>query len=75
LKIKELKPLMLNVGRNKAINRIWELGQEQIATGRKKWKEESGYDKRSLAETAMWRFKVIFGRYFKSRKFENQETA
>jgi len=60
---------------NKAINRIRELGKAQIETGRKKWKEEIGYDKRSLVETAMWRFKGIFGGHFKSRKFENQETA
>jgi len=42
---------------------------------RKKWKEETFYDKHSLVETAMWRFKGIFGGHFKSRKFENQETA
>jgi len=61
--------------RNKALNRIRELGQAQIAAGSKKWKEEMGYDKQSLVATAMWRFKEIFGEYFKSRKFKNQETA
>jgi len=34
------------LSRNKAINRIRELGQEQIEAGRKKWKEETGYHKR-----------------------------
>ena len=29
--------------------------------GRKRWKQESGYHRRSLAETAMFRFKTIFG--------------
>jgi hypothetical protein len=29
--------------------------------GRKRWKEEVGYHRRSLAETAMFRFKTIFG--------------
>jgi len=61
--------------RNKAIKRIRELGQEQIEADRKKCKEATGYDKRSLVETAMWRFKRIFGGNFKSRKFENQETG
>jgi len=60
---------------NKAINRIRELGQEQIAAGHKNWKEETGYHKRSLVETAMSRFKGLFGKHCKSRKLENQETA
>ena len=30
--------------------------------GRKAWKEESGYHRRSLGETAMFRMKTIFGR-------------
>jgi len=44
------------------------LGQGEIATGRKKWKEETGYDKQSLVETAIWRFTGLFGGHFKSRK-------
>lgn len=42
--------------------------------GRKRWKEESGYHRRSLAETAMFRFKTIFGDKVPSRLFENQRT-
>jgi len=42
--------------------------------GRKKWKEESGYHKRSLAETAFFRIKTIFGKKLRSRIFENQAT-
>lgn len=41
-------------------------------TGRKKWKEESHYHRRSLAETAMFRYKTIFGDKLDSRKEENQ---
>lgn len=40
--------------RNENLRRIWE-------EGRKEWKIKSGYHRRSLAETAMFRFKTIFG--------------
>jgi hypothetical protein len=40
--------------------------------GRQKWKEESGYHRRSLAETAMFRFKTIFGDKLSARVFESQ---
>jgi hypothetical protein len=40
--------------------------------GRKRWKEESNYHRRSLAETAVFRFKTIFTDKLKSRKIENQ---
>jgi hypothetical protein len=36
------------------------------------WKERSGYHKRSLAETAMFRLKRTFGSRLKSRKLANQ---
>jgi len=36
--------------------------------GRKTWKHESGYHRRSLAETTMFRFKTIFGGKLRSRK-------
>jgi IS5 family transposase len=42
--------------------------------GRKKWKRESGYHKRSLAETAVFRFKTIFGSYLQARKLPQQEA-
>ena len=42
--------------------------------GRKQWKEESGYHRRSLSETAMYRVKTIFGPQLYSRKFESQQT-
>lgn len=43
---------------------------EQI--GRAAWKQESGYHRRSLAETTMFRLKVIFGGHVRSRSFDNQ---
>jgi hypothetical protein len=41
-------------------------------TGRKKWKRDSNYHRRSIAETAMFRYKTIFGDKLQSRKQENQ---
>lgn len=40
--------------------------------GRKTWKHETGYHRRSLAETTMFRFKSIFGAKLRSREFDNQ---
>ena len=40
--------------------------------GRKTWKQESGYHKRSLSETAMYRLKTVFGTQLRSRTFDNQ---
>lgn len=40
--------------------------------GRAKWKRESDYHRRSLAETNMFRLKTIFGGKLRSRHFDNQ---
>jgi hypothetical protein len=40
--------------------------------GRKRWKEEVGYHRRSLAETAMFRFKTIFGNTLSTRTLARQ---
>lgn len=40
--------------------------------GRKKWKRESGYHRRSIAETTMFRLKCTFGGSLSSREFDNQ---
>jgi hypothetical protein len=40
--------------------------------GRKKWKQESGYHQRSLAETSVFRYKTICGAKLNTRKLENQ---
>lgn len=42
--------------------------------GRRKWKQQSGYHRRSLVETAMMRVKTIFGSRLSSRRFHNQAT-
>jgi len=43
--------------------------------GRSAWKEESGYHRRSLSETAMFRYKTVFGDRVSARTFENQRTS
>lgn len=55
------------VRRNQTIRDIWKLG-------RKTWKEESGYHRRSLVETGMFRFKTILGDHIRSRKMSNQQA-
>lgn len=40
--------------------------------GKKKWKQESQYHQRSLAETSVFRYKAICGEKLQSRKLENQ---
>lgn len=42
--------------------------------GRQQWKEDSQYHMRSLAETAMFRLKTIFGDELSARQFETQTT-
>ena len=42
--------------------------------GRARWKRESGYHRRSLAETAMFRLKTIFGAVLRARSEAAQET-
>jgi IS5 family transposase len=40
--------------------------------GRKEWKQESNYHRRSLAETQVFRFKTIFGDRLQTRQIDNQ---
>lgn len=40
--------------------------------GRKTWKQQSNYHRRSIAETTMFRLKAIFGGKLRARKFDNQ---
>lgn len=42
--------------------------------GRKRWKQEAGYHRRSLAETAVFRFKTIFGNTLSARSLSRQIT-
>jgi hypothetical protein len=53
--------------RNANLRRVWKVGS-------KMWKEESGYHRRSLAETAMFRFKTIFGDRLTAREEQRQKT-
>lgn len=63
--------------------RIWNNGQMDQRdknirrirkVGRKKWKQEAGYHRRSLVETAMMRVKTIFGDRLSARRFEGQAS-
>jgi len=62
--------------RDAAIRRIEQLQREKtngdLGEARKIWKQETGYHQRSKAETAMYRYKTIFGGAVRARKFENQ---
>lgn len=51
--------------RNQNLKQIEELGRTD-------WKQQSGYHRRSLAETMMFRFKSIFGNTCSRRTFNNQ---
>jgi Transposase DDE domain len=44
------------------------------AIGRTAWKQETGYHRRSLAETAMFRYKTLIGPGLNSRTFDNQKA-
>ena len=43
-------------------------------SSRRAWKKDVGYHVRSLAETAMFRLKTIFGDKLNARGFDNQKT-
>jgi len=63
--------------RDANLRRIQELAgnsksKKQQELARKQWKEESGYHRRSLAETAVFRLKNIFGDKLSSRGFQAQ---
>ena len=48
--------------------------QRSREVGRERWKTESGYHQRSLAETAMMRLKTLFSDKLKAREWRRQET-
>lgn len=67
--------------------KIWQHGnrkQERLSrdenlrrirqVGRKRWKQEVGYHRRSLAETQMFRLKTLFGERVRGREFAGQVT-
>ncbi len=45
-----------------------------IECGRMNWQRSSGYNRRSLVETAMFRYKTIIGRRLHARILPNQRT-
>jgi IS5 family transposase len=53
------------IARDEHIRRIRQVG-------RKRWKQEAGYHRRSLAETAIYRVKTIFGDRLSARGIESQ---
>jgi hypothetical protein len=62
--------------RDDAIRRIEDLRRTQtggdLAEARKLWKQETCYHRRSLSETAIFRYKTIFGGTVRARTFDNQ---
>jgi hypothetical protein len=48
--------------------------QQMKKIGRKKWKQQSGYHRRSLVETAMARFKRIIGPQLQAREWNRQKV-
>ena len=56
-----------NCPRNVAINRIDEVGK-------KEWKIETGYHRRSLSGKAMFRYRTIHGNKLYSRNLSSQDT-
>lgn len=74
-------PPRKNARRHKATDEAWRLRNHAVSqvhyNGAKEWKEKTNYHRRSLAETAMYRFKQLFGGSVVSRNMSNQcvETA
>ena len=62
---KDKKGELLDHPRNTILENIEQLG-------RKLWKQQSGYHRRSISETAMFRFKNAFGNRLYSRTFNRQ---
>ena len=58
--------------RNKSLLEIKGLGGDEEA--RKLWKKLRGYHRRSLAETGIYRFKMLFGGDLKCRTFQGQQS-
>ncbi len=53
--------------RGEAVARIADVGRDA-------WKAETGYHRRSLAETAMYRYKTLIGPSLRSRSFDRQKA-
>ncbi len=57
--------MQLESERDKAIHSIHEIG-------RRRWQKESGYTRRSLVETAIYRYKTILGGRLRARNLQSQ---
>ena len=58
--------------RNNSVLEILGLGGDD--TARKLWKKLKGYHRRSLVETAMFRFKRLFGSDLRNRRLDTQRA-
>lgn len=73
---KQVKRSDSRKARDNNIKRIRQLEEvtKNHEEARKKWKIESDYHTRSIAETTMFRYKIIFGDRLLSHNFDNQKT-
>ena len=69
-------PPRKNAIRNKPCDKAWQLRNHAVSQvkhhGLKSWKKKNNYHRRSLAETAMFRFKQLLGDKVMARTFERQ---
>ena len=63
--------VLLDHPRNRALEQI---DQGGLNVSRKQWKKQSGYHRRSKAENAFFRWKIIHGPGMYARKMDNQST-
>ena len=65
-----------NAVRHKATDEAWRLRNHAVSEvhykGLKNWKEKHQYHRRSLAETGMFRFKILTGDHVQARRLERQ---
>jgi DDE family transposase len=64
------KPKIKDKLKNTRDEIAWQIQQ----SGKKEWKQQSGYHRRSLAETGFYRYKQLLGNKLSLRKFENQQV-
>lgn len=70
--LQDLRKMPWMINRNKTLRAVAAMGNDDVA--RKRWKIASGYHRRSLGETAMFRFKTIFSGGFRSRALKQQKA-
>lgn len=76
--VKQIIPPQHNAVKSKGTKSYLTCRDEAITNisevGRKQWKIDIGYHKRSLVETTMFRYKTIIGTGLQSRTLENQKA-